>query len=46
MTDIEYLKNVKKNLECLLKNASHSFGIDFMSLNNTLIETDKRINNL
>lgn len=43
MSDIEYLKAVKKNLDTFLANASHSFNVDFMSLNEALIETDKRI---
>lgn len=43
MEDKELLQNVKKIIEMVLKNAGGMFGVDFMVLNNTAIEVDKRL---
>ena len=45
MDNKEFLKNVKAIIEMLLKNAGHSFGIDFALVNNTAIECEKRLKN-
>lgn len=42
MDDKEFLKNVDDIIEMLLKNAAHSFGIDFAVVNDTAIEVSKR----
>lgn len=42
MNDKEFYKGVARICEDLLKNAGHSFGIDFGILNNTMLELDKR----
>ncbi len=42
MGDQGYLKGVAHVCTALLKNAKHSFGIQFDTLNETLIETEKR----
>lgn len=43
MTDEQFLKNVDKIIEMLLKNAGHSFGLDFKIINDTDIELHKRL---
>lgn len=43
MTDEELLQNTKAIIDELLKNASHSFGIDFKRLNLTGIEVNTRL---
>lgn len=43
MEDKEFLQNVKKIIEMVLKNAGGMFGVDFMVINNTAIEVDKRL---
>ncbi|MBO4556007.1 MAG: hypothetical protein J5706_04540 [Elusimicrobiales bacterium] len=42
MNEKEFLDNVDKIIEMLLKNAGHSFGIDFKIVNDTDIELQKR----
>lgn len=42
MNEKEFLDNVDKIIEMLLKNARHSFGIDFKVVNDTDIELQKR----
>ena len=46
MDDITFIKNLARICEELLKNAAHSFGIDFERLNETLIEIEKRAHKL
>lgn len=43
MEDKKFLQNVKKIIEMVLKNAGGMFGVDFMVINNTAIEVDKRL---
>lgn len=43
MEDKEFIQNVKKIIEMVLKNAGGMFGVDFMVINNTAIEADKRL---
>jgi hypothetical protein len=43
MDDQTLYKNCYKITEMLLKNAAHSFGIDFACLNESMIELKKRI---
>ena len=43
MEDKELLQNVNKIIEMVLKNTGGMFGVDFMVLNNTAIEVDKRL---
>ena len=42
MNEKEFLDNVDKIIEMLLKNAGHSSGIDFKIVNDTDIELQKR----
>lgn len=46
MDEKEYLENVDQIIEMLLKNAAHSFGIDFALVNDTAIETTQRLKKL
>lgn len=46
MNDKEFLQNVTKLVDMLLKNAAHSFGLDFMVINDTAIEAKKRLQKL
>lgn len=46
MTEKEYEQNVSKIIDTLLKNAAHSFGIDFMMLSETAMENSKRLKKL
>lgn len=39
----QYEKNVALIIEMLLKNAAHSFGLDFMLINKTAVENSKRL---
>lgn len=39
----QYEKNVELIIEMLLKNAAHSFGLDFMLINETAVENSKRL---
>lgn len=43
MNEKEFLRNVNAIIEMLLKNAAHSFGINFMLVNDTAIEVKKRL---
>ena len=43
MTEIQFLENVDKIIEMLLKNAKHSFGLNFKIINDTDIELHKRL---
>lgn len=43
MNEKEFLQNVNAIIEMLLKNAAHSFGINFMLVNDTAIEVKKRL---
>lgn len=43
MDESEYLQNVHRIIDDLLKNAAHSFGLDFRIINETAIETTKRL---
>lgn len=43
MKEEEFLKNVLAIIDMMMKNAAHSFGVDFMILNNTAVEADKRL---
>lgn len=43
MTEKEFLENMDKIIEMLLKNAGHSFGLDFKVINDTAIEVSKRL---
>lgn len=43
MTPEQYEKNVALIIDMLLKNAAHSFGLDFMLINETAIENSKRL---
>lgn len=38
-----YLKHVNRIIEDLLKNAAHSFGLDFAVINEAAIETERRL---
>ena len=42
----EYLERVESLLTTLTKNAAHCFGVDFYDLNEALIETSQRLNDL
>lgn len=42
MTPKEYEKNVYRIIDMLLKNAAHSFGLDFMLINETAMENSRR----
>lgn len=46
MSDEELLENMRGIIDELLKNSAHSFGIDFMRLNLTAIEVDKRLEHI
>lgn len=46
MTKKEYLKAVNKCLNTLLENSGHCFGVDFMALNNAMIETSNQLKEL
>ena len=46
MDEITYFLNVSRIIDDLLKNASHSFGLDFRIINETGIETNRRIQTL
>jgi hypothetical protein len=46
MDEKTFIKNTASICEMLLKNAAHSFGIDFSVLNETLIEIEKRAHEL
>jgi len=46
MDDITFIKNCASMGEMLLKNAAHSFGLDFGVINDTMIEIDKRAKKL
>lgn len=43
MDDKTLLINAREIAIMLLKNAGHSYGIDFMILNDTMIELNKRL---
>lgn len=43
MTEKEFLENIDKIIEMLLKNAGHSFGLNFKIINDTDIELHKRL---
>lgn len=43
MTDADLFLNMRGIIDELLKNAAHSYGIDFKRLNETAIEVDQRI---
>ena len=43
MSEKEFLENMDKIIEMLLKNAGHSFGLDFKIINDTAIEVSKRL---
>lgn len=43
MKDAKYYQNVSTLIDTLLKNAAHSFGIDFAVLIETSIETNTRL---
>lgn len=43
MTPEQYEKNVRAIIDMLLENAAHSFGLDFMLINETAIENSKRL---
>ena len=43
MEDAQYLRNVEAIGEMVLKNAAHSYGLDFHIINETLFETTRRI---
>ena len=43
MNEKEFLQNVNLIIEMLLRNAAHSFGINFMLVNDTAIEVKKRL---
>lgn len=46
MAEKEFLQNVNKLIEMILKNAGHSFGLDFGLINNMGIEVNKRLKKL
>lgn len=46
MDDLEYYKNVREIINELLKNAKKCAGIDFQRLNETGIETNRRIKDI
>ena len=46
MDEMTYLLNVRRLIDDLLKNAAHSFGLDFRIIDETGIETNKRIQEL
>lgn len=46
MEEKEFLQNVNSIIKILLKNAGQCFGINFMVVNETAIEVDKRIKEL
>ena len=43
MNEKEFLQNVEKLIEMILKNAGHSFGLDFGLINDMGIEVQKRL---
>ena len=43
MKEKEFLQNVNKLIEMILKNAGHSFGLDFGLINEMGIEVKKRL---
>ena len=43
MNNKQFLENVQAIIQMLLKNAPHSFGIDFALVNDTDIECEKRL---
>lgn len=42
MQELEYLRNIRRIIEDLLKNSAKAYGIDFAILNETMIETERR----
>ena len=42
MDEKQFIKNVASLGEMVLKNAAHSFGLDFGLINETMIEIEKR----
>lgn len=46
MEEKEFLRNVNKLIKMLLKNAGHSFGLDFGLINDMGIEVEKRLKKL
>jgi hypothetical protein len=46
MTDNEYYKNVDSIIEMILRNAAKSSGLDIKLINETAVETTKRIKGL
>ena len=46
MKDKIFLENVDKIIEMVLKNAAHSFELDFAIINDTAIECRKRLKEL
>lgn len=43
MNEKQFLKNVNKLIEMILKNAGQSFGLDFSLINDMGIEVSKRL---
>ena len=43
MNEKQFLKNVNKLIEMILKNAGQSFGLDFGLINDMGIEVSKRL---
>jgi hypothetical protein len=46
MDNAEYYKNVRALIDILLENAAKSAGLDFLVINETAIETSRRIKTL